>query len=458
VLQKEGPWPHQKFLRKDGSSPLQLRLRPEKSKFYQATTYIDAGDGRGLRLHQTSLKTSHFSTAEKRAEEWYRKLLRSSDSQPRKLDKTMSVPTMVEVLTSYKTELPKAKRAYAEMKWSTIAPFWRAIEVAAVDTPKLKEFVAWRKRHKTRDNERVKNHTVHKDMILLRQILRYAVEEGQLTQLPLFPKVGKIESNPRPWLTPAEWKNLLAVSEIRIKEAKTKSLRHQREDLHDEIRWFVYSMMRVSDVIQLNLPPTPGLRFQDCRITKNAKGDRVLICEVAGKKHPRCVVTTPGATEIYERRLKTANGNQNALIFPVHRRDAFAELLKDKRANLFTDKYGFKRNFKSLRATSISFAILAGKPKPDLMAIARNAGTSLLMIDTFYAKRLVAEMALDTLSRELPELAGDLKRLPQSVPPDETDDYEKWLRREIENELEEWPNDSPAPPDDFAREADEDEA
>jgi hypothetical protein len=68
---------------------------------------------------------------------------------------------------------------------------------------------------------------------------------------------------------------------------------------------------------------------------------------------------------------------------------------------------------KSLRATSISFAIL-DSPSPNLLVIARNAGTSVAMIDQFHAERLTAEMhadelttrrrkLLDTFSAEIPE-------------------------------------------------------
>ncbi len=166
------------------------------------------------------------------------------------------------------------------------------------------------------------------------------------------------------------------------------------------------------------------------------------------------MVTTPAATEIYERRLKVASGS-GALIFPIHHRSALTELLQDERVSLHVDSTGFKRNFKSLRATSISFAILAGKPRPDLMAIARNAGTSLLMIDAFYAKKLSAEMHLDTLSMELPEEARDFKRIVASVPPDQTAEHHEWLRGEIEREAAAWPNDAPVAPDDLDRDEDE---
>ena len=55
-------------------------------------------------------------------------------------------------------------------------------------------------------------------------------------------------------------------------------------------------------------------------------------------------------------------------------------------------------NMKSLRASSISFQLL-DQPDLNLQVIARNAGTSVQMIDQFYAKRLTAEMHKESLSK-----------------------------------------------------------
>jgi hypothetical protein len=68
------------------------------------------------------------------------------------------------------------------------------------------------------------------------------------------------------------------------------------------------------------------------------------------------------AATIYENRLKQANNDQNALIVDgEHHRDGFRELLDE--AGLCEDGQGFTRNFKSLRATAISFAELAARTR-----------------------------------------------------------------------------------------------
>ena len=54
---------------------------------------------------------------------------------------------------------------------------------------------------------------------------------------------------------------------------------------------------------------------------------------------------------------------------------------------------------KSLRATAISFRVM--QPSPNLLLIARNAGTSVQIIDQYYAKRLSAEANKAELSKSV---------------------------------------------------------
>jgi integrase len=365
--------PHPKFPR------LVLDLR-NNSRFYQARTFLDG------KLVQKSTKTTQLPTAFKLAEDWYRRLLRASVSfgMAHPIDKLTSDPTVAEVFSSYRAQLKGKERAYADQKWSPVAEFWRALQVREVSTQTFRDFYAWRRR------KQISNHTLHKDVVLVRQVLRYAMDDPikAISELPSVPKIGKIDKNPRPWLTQSEWRTLLRTSETRIREvARNARLRKQRQDTHDLMLFLVHSMCRVGEVL--------SLRFRDCRLEKNSDGDKMLLCEVSGKRGMRTVVALIGAASVYERRLKQAK-DTDALIFPEHHRDAFRELLEA--AGLRRDtKSGFERNFKSLRATAISFRIL-NNPDLNLQIIARNAGTSVVMIDEFYAKRLTAEMNKDALS------------------------------------------------------------
>lgn len=354
------------------------------SKFLQAVTFLNG------RKHQRSMKTEHLGTAEKLSEEWFKTLKRTDSKEA--IERLGEIPTMGQLYDSWaKESMSPKKLAWIQMKWSPIKEYWRTIQVTDINAATFKEFYRWRRTGTTRTGTKLKNHTLHKDVIFLRQLLKYAHEEEHIDALPPIPKVGTIDANPRPWLTRQEWEHLHQVSMHRVNEADgNPRLQQQRVDLDDQMLWMVVTMMRVGEML--------ALRYRDCRVEKNSAGDKVLICEVQGKRGGRTVVGRSEAVEIYQRRKKQSDdASPNALIFPIHHREALTELLKA--ADLHVDpRSGFERNFKSLRATAISFAVLRGAPSPNLLMIARNAGTSVAMIDLFYSKRLSAEMGKDELT------------------------------------------------------------
>ena len=372
-------YPHPKYPR------LKIEQRAN-SRFYQARTYLNGG------LIQKSTATTHLQTAFKFAEDWYQKLLRASVSEAKRhpIDKLVA-PTMSDLFANYKNQkhLSDSQRTYALMKWSTIADFWRTIRVTDVTADTFDDFYAWRRRYKTKAKTTIKNHTIHKDMMVIRQVLKRAIRLKHIDALPFIPTVGKIETNPRPWLTRDEWTLLSVVSQDRIKDAPNERVRQQRQDLRDQMLWVVVSMMRIGEMLDLC--------FQDCRVEPQGKKQNILICQVSGKRGHRTVVAPQECVEIWTRRKKVRS--ESDLIFPVHHRDAFRELL-DYTELRKDAKTGQHRNFKSLRATGISFRILDSE-EPNLLFISKNAGCSVQMIDQFYAKRLTAEHGKTTLGKSL---------------------------------------------------------
>jgi hypothetical protein len=354
---------------------LYLQLRSD-SKWLQAVFKLDG------RKRQHSTRTAHLPTAYRLAEDWYTRELRVLRGDEKRRE-PLSIPLMEELFLGWVTELYAKKRSWVEMKWGPVARFWEARRVSEVTTQTFKEFYRWRRQQKPAP----KNPTLHQDVVLIRQILKYAVEEQHIPSICAIPSVGQIEPNPRPWLTRQEWDHLSQVSEERIRTADNVRVRRQREELDNQMVWMVNTMMRVDEM--------RAVRFRDCRITTNAEGREILLCEVKGKRGIRTVVGRSAARDIFKSYGKRGFRDTTNRIFPTHHREALTELLKA--AGLHKDHLsGFERNFKSFRCTAISFAVLQGI---DLMWIARNAGTSVTMIDSFYARRLSAEMAKDQLTQ-----------------------------------------------------------
>jgi integrase len=373
-------YPHPKFPR------LSVQLR-SNSRFYQAVTFIDG------KLAQWSTKTPDLPLALKLSEDWYRRQVRASATfgNAHPITRLTNDPTMAELFASYCAAQEPRRQAYARMRWSPIAHFWRARLLSTVGTDIFKEFFAWRRQHTG-----VKTITIHKDTCLIRKLLKHAIDQGMLTTLPRIPSVGTIEKNPRPWFTPSEWAHLTQMAVQRIETARGTRIRRQRQDTLDFVAFLGGSMLRVGEL--------RSLRFHACQVETNQDGDKMLLCEVSGKRGVRRPVTNAVAAAIYERRLKGVQPTD--LIFPHGCRNGFRELLKA--AGLRDNAQGFRRNLKSVRATSISTALL-NNPNLNLTVLARNSGTSVQMVDEFYAKRLTPEMFKHELSAMPAEMSAALK-------------------------------------------------
>lgn len=360
---------HPKFSR------LSIQLRSD-SRFYQAVTFLDG------KLRQKSLKTRELPAAFKLGEEWYRRQLRASVEIGRQhpIERLTNNPVVGELFASYRSTLDQKRRADADKRWSPIQEFWRPLKIADVQPATFRDFYAWR-RQRTKG---ITPHTLHKDVVLIRQVLKYTAEESIIERLPVIPRPGRIAQNPRPWLTPAEWKHLLATAQQRIADAPNARTLQQRSDLLDMMLFMIASCCRVDEA--------RTLRFQDCREETTKNKETVVIAEVTGKRGTRTIVTSSEAAFVIRDRQKGKKPDD--LVFTEHHRDAFRELLRA--ADLLQDSHGFTRNMKSLRATAISFRVLKGD---DLWLIARNAGTSITMIDTYYARRLSAELGRDVLGQ-----------------------------------------------------------
>ena len=350
-------------------------LLTSKSQNFLARTYLKG------KLRYKSTSTPRLTTAFRVGGEWYADLLRSvlSEATPRPKHSKV-VQTIGDAFAQYRRQLPPKQLAYADATWGPLRLFWGERDIGSITPTVFKEFYALRR------SSGIGNHTLHKNITLIRQILKHCAEEEMIAALPFIPRIGKIAHNPRKWLSPEEWKHLQDVSRQRIKAADNVRTRQQRQDCHDFMIFMVHSMMRVDEI--------GNVRFGDCELATNGQGDDVLIVNVrVSKTGPRPnVVCLVGAASVYKRRLTEEVSDEN-LIFQKGTRDSFRALLKD--ADLYEDGDGNRRNRKALRATGISFRILEGA---NVTLIADNSGTSINSISNFYAKHLRGTDDIDALT------------------------------------------------------------
>jgi integrase len=228
------------------------------------------------------------------------------------------------------------------------------------------------------------------------------VEEQHCSELPPLPKPGRILDNPRPWLTRDEFADLLTHAEWRLWQARdNRRLDRQRTDLYQFIVTMVETCARVEELRQLK---AGQVTFRD----------GYALVDLRGKRGHRQAVAGGEAFRILRQRVEgLAPGDR---VWRYSQRDGFANLLKE--AHLATDTFGNPRNLKCLRSTGISFRVLAGAPSPNLVAIARQAGTSIEVIDRYYVRRLSAEMFPEMRDSVIPDpIPADWEDVPD--PPDE---------------------------------------
>ena len=229
--------------------------------------------------------------------------------------------------------------------------------------------------------------------------------------MPVFPRLGKVDTNPRPWLSAEEWRDLQAEGEARIKDAgdEAGNHRHKRADMLAFARLMVATCMRVDELRSVRVRDVKILK--STRVTYGGKtidplsaratklkpdSNEYLEIELRqGKRGARTVVTRPALSgvETFRDLVKRKSLKPGDLLFDAHHRDAFRELLI---AAGLRESNGIKRNLKACRPTGLMLWILA-EPNVNLKLLADNAGTSIAMLEAYYLKPLNVRINRDAL-------------------------------------------------------------
>ena len=246
----------------------------------------------------------------------------------------------------------------------------------------------------------------------LKGIFNYAYAADLLLRPPVFPTIRK-SSVPRGAFTLDEYRLLLQTA---------KHLTHIRDDEHivthresaggiftvrrsipKEIPWLIGFMvngfMRPSDVIHIQHRHVTIVRSEHIYL-------RLSLPET--KRHRAQIVTLQPAVRIYEHLREYMSqrglaGPDDYLFLPeIRRREAAGPLMSShfkkvlEVSGLRYGSLGQARTLYSLRHTAIMFRLLYGRGI-DLLTLARNARTSVQMIEKFYASNLTAEMNIGLL-------------------------------------------------------------
>ncbi len=287
-----------------------------------------------------------------------------------------------------------------------VLPFFRFVQPSQTTVDVLEKFV------QRLQDAGLSNTTVSQYLVIVRKLLKLAIRHGVLAQLPEWPSV-RVVNRPRAMLALREYLALVRtahrLSRLRVNAPEIKSGQGAREkfwvlprhktlppDLAWAMRFMVNCFLRPGDVRQLK-----HKHVEVCR------GNGTLYLRLSlpeTKRHDSPVVSMRAAVHVYQlaksRAEQMGRGGPDDYVFLPEEKDRnyalavlgfwFKWVMRE--AGLPTeDQWGRARTLYCLRHTAIMFRLLYGQGI-DVLTLARNARTSVQMIERFYASVLSGEM------------------------------------------------------------------
>lgn len=253
--------------------------------------------------------------------------------------------------------------------------------------------------------------TVSQYLVVIRKLLKLAIRHGFLSEIPELPEV-KIANRPRSMLSVQEYaavvRTAYRLSRKGLKAPEVKASTGNRErfwvaprnlslslDMAWAIRFMVNSFVRPGDLRQLKHKHVQVVRGESLYL-------RLTLPET--KRHDTPMVTLRPAVQVYESALAYGKsrgyGGPDDYVFLPGETDRgyalavlgfwFKWVMREAGVSP-VDSLGRLRTLYCLRHTSIMFRLLYGQGI-DMLTLARNARTSVQMIERFYASALDGEM------------------------------------------------------------------
>ena len=253
--------------------------------------------------------------------------------------------------------------------------------------------------------------TVSHYLVIVRKVLTHAQRRGLIKHVPDIPRI-KVRSNSRGAFTPTEyWQLLRAARSLRgaIHPDTRKDMRKQIHQCYNDnkmppdIAWaigfMVNSFIRPGDLVKL--------QHRHVEIVNNRQTYlRLTLPET--KLHAAPIVTLQPAVRIYKQiyqhqsELKLAGTNDYVFLPNIPNRKYAMNVLSYmfnwvlQQTGLKLNPHGNPRSLYSLRHSAITFRLLYGQGI-DLVTLARNARTSVEVINNHYASTVTGEQNIAML-------------------------------------------------------------
>jgi len=285
-----------------------------------------------------------------------------------------------------------------------VLPRWESSLCSAISYQALQAFV----------NDMSVEHsttTINQYLVVIRKVLKQALAMGLIDVLPAFPHL-RGDAQSRGAYTPSEyWKILRCARQLNGQlypaDARTIRLKYKirskEQRLPPDVAWaagfMVNSFIRPSDLRTLKHRHIEIVRGENTYLRMNLPET---------KSHGKPIVTLYPAVRIYEQIVKNqraqGRGGPDDYLFLPHLRDRnYALAVLGFHLNWVLAETGLKvgahgqaRSMYSFRHSAITFRLLYGQGI-DLLTLARNARTSVDVINTYYASTVTGEQNIALL-------------------------------------------------------------
>lgn len=390
--------------------PSKLRIyMTNASRFWQVRCFFKG------KTYSQSLRTSNKTSAISLAKQFFH--IKSAEVYGESIQQRNSETLFADVVPAalalqqarvQRGELSSAGlRIFQNRLHKTIVPYFGNLALARIGYTQLSNFI------QQLSANGMTTTTIQQHVVATRKIFSYAYSMNLIASVPKFPAI-KVTSKPRGSFTLAEYRLLVRTANRlvgqRVPISTTQRSKRGKEhvdryaeithDLHWLIRFMVNSFVRPSDIKNLQHKHVTVVRGRHTYLRLNLP---------ESKLHDKPIVTLRSAVGVYERLLahhkaQGLGGADDYLFMPTQPdRGKVLEFLGwqfkhvqavagvgENKAN------GKNRTLYSLRHTAITLRLLYGG-KIDLLTLARNARTSVEMIEKFYSSNLSAEMNIDLL-------------------------------------------------------------
>ena len=290
-----------------------------------------------------------------------------------------------------------------------LIPYFGKMSLGDIGYSHLSDFVA------EQSSKGLTGVTIQQHLVALRKVFNYAHSVNLISALPKFPAI-KVTNKPRGHFDVAEYLRLVRTSRRLINQSAPLISHSQRKrggklvteclvitpELAWLIRFMVNSFIRPSDLKNLCHKHITIVRGANTYLRLNLP---------ESKRHDKPIVTMSAAVTVYERlrayqaRLGFGGADDCVFMPQMPDRKRALELLgwQFRHAQSVAGigrntANGQVRTLYSLRHSAITFRLLYGK-NIDLLTLARNARTSVEMVERFYSSNLSAEMNIEQLQR-----------------------------------------------------------